>query len=193
MFGTINVHAGDFSKNDHHQYMDGAFLMETAPTAFGLRGKRERIPISDVIEFETADKDNMENLADSIGWSMAGKAVAFTATFSDNRKIFATTDNQTYVKIKAAIWEKKNISKPDNKNTASDSAPTEFPLKYEVEKPWSDNVALVVVLMIFLWPIGFWGLWRSKSITTESKMLWTAIFVVLLIIGFITSLATAPN
>jgi predicted RNA-binding Zn-ribbon protein involved in translation (DUF1610 family) len=126
MFGTIKVLAGDFSKNSQHQYMNGTFTME-----MGLLSKSEKISICRLSEIEVASEDTVKKIGGTVGWGIAGgialgpvgllaglllggkkKEVTFVARFNDGRKMMATTDDKTYLKIKAAHWEKNRYGKP---------------------------------------------------------------------------------
>lgn len=126
MIGIIKVHAGDFSKNGCHHFMNNYFLLETASKKFGLiNDKREKKHISSLAEIAIASEENVKKMAGTVGWGIAGglvfgpagllagllmggkkKEVTFVAKFKDNRKMLATTDNKTYLEISAAHWDK---------------------------------------------------------------------------------------
>lgn len=119
MFGTINIHAGDFKKD-----MAAGFLIADNKFYFGVPGKvfqTEKIPIADVEELEVATEDSVKKLGGTVGWGLAGavllgpvgllaglllggkkKTITFVCKFKDGRKFLGTTDSKTWTQIIAA-------------------------------------------------------------------------------------------
>ena len=123
MFGTIKVHAGDLSKKGTHQFLNNCFLMETASKKFGIIDRRDKIYVSNLVEFEIASEENVKKIAGTVGWGIAGglvlgpvgllagllmggkkKEITFIAKFKDNRKMLATTERIPSLQITAAQW-----------------------------------------------------------------------------------------
>jgi len=114
MFGTVEVHAGDFVKGKDGQFVGGHFILKV-PRKF----KREKIPIADVEEADIATEETVKRL----GWGVAGgllfgpvgllaglllggkKIVTFTCKLKDGRKFLGTTDSKTWTAIMAARLE----------------------------------------------------------------------------------------
>ncbi|MBI2566870.1 MAG: hypothetical protein HYV63_07565 [Candidatus Schekmanbacteria bacterium] len=114
----IVVHAGDFLVGDG-SFSFGSFTLKTA--AHKIVG--ETIPVSELLTLEVASEENKQKLAGMLGWSALGffafgpigvlagllgggrrKQVTFAAQFKDRRKLLATTDNATFIKLKAAVF-----------------------------------------------------------------------------------------
>lgn len=114
----ITVHAGDFLKCDG-QFNFGSLNLKTA--AHSIVG--ETIPITELATVEVASEDSVKKIGGTIGWGVAGalvlgpvgmlagllvggkkKEVTFIATFKDGRKLMATTDNGTFIKLQAAVF-----------------------------------------------------------------------------------------
>jgi len=115
---TIKVHAGDFLKGDSSFYF-GSFCLRTTEHPW----LRETIPISNLETVEIASEESVKKIGGAIGWGAAGalvlgpvgllagllfggkkKEVTFVAKFKDGRKLLATTDNGTFVKLQAQVF-----------------------------------------------------------------------------------------
>jgi hypothetical protein len=115
---NLEVHAGDF-------------LTGPADTSFGVFGLRtrersflgERILYSELAEVSVATEESVKRIGGTVGWGVAGavilgpvgllaglllggrkKDVTFVAKFKDGRRILATTDSKTFIKIQAAVF-----------------------------------------------------------------------------------------
>jgi hypothetical protein len=114
----IKIHAGDFLKGEG-QFFLGAFSLKTTEHPFlgeGIAGNQLEL-------VEIASEESIKKLGGTIGWGLAGgillgpvgllaglllggrkKEVAFIAKFKDGRKLLASTDSKTYMKIQAACF-----------------------------------------------------------------------------------------
>lgn len=122
--GRLDIHAGDFERGKTSQFTQGKFLMKT-------QGKfvREDISIGQVQEIEVASEESVKKFGGSLvggalgaaafgtvgllAGAMAGgtgKDVTFLCTFTDGRKMMATTDSKTYADISAELFDFKNGS-----------------------------------------------------------------------------------
>jgi hypothetical protein len=116
--GKITVHAGDFLKGDGH-FSSNCFVLKTPEKSW----VGETILATNLDTVELASEESVKKIGGTIGWGAAGaivlgpvgllaglllggkkKEVTFVAKFKDGRKILATTDNGTYVKIQAAAF-----------------------------------------------------------------------------------------
>jgi hypothetical protein len=116
MFGTVEVHAGDFVKGKDGQFLVDHFLLKV-PGKF----LREKIPIAEAKEVGIATEENVKKLGGTVGWGIAGglllgpvgllagllmggrkKEVTFVCKFKDGRKFLGTTDSKTWTEIMAA-------------------------------------------------------------------------------------------
>lgn len=114
----ISVHAGDFLKEDGH-FSSSSFVLKTKEHMW----VGEVIHCSQLETVEVASEESVKKIGGTIGWGAAGalilgpvgllaglllggkkKEVTFIAKFKDGRKLLATTDNGTYVKIQAAVF-----------------------------------------------------------------------------------------
>lgn len=115
---TITVHAGDFLKGDATLAFDNVIILRTEANFLG-----ETIPLSQLETVEIATEETVKKLGGTIGWGAVGgiifgpagllaglllggkkKEITFVARFKDGRKLLATTDNPTYIKLKAAAF-----------------------------------------------------------------------------------------
>jgi hypothetical protein len=55
-------------------------------------------------------------------------------------------------------------------------------MKNTITSSWYDNKITVLVLLIFFFPVGIYGMWKNKSISKTVKIL-VSIFFVFLIVG----------
>lgn len=118
--GKLKVHAGDFLKGE------GSF----GSASFVLRTKEhswvgEVIRVTSIETLEIASEENVKKIGGTIGWGAAGgvllgpvgllagllaggrkKEVTFVAKFKDGRKLLATTDSKTFIKMKAAVFDR---------------------------------------------------------------------------------------
>ena len=116
MFGTVEVHAGDFVKGKDGQFVGQCFLMKVPG-----KWRREKIPIAEVGDIEVATEDSVKKLGGAVGWGIAGgvllgpvgllagllaggrqKTVTFVCRLQDGRKFMGTTDSKTWKAILAA-------------------------------------------------------------------------------------------
>ncbi|HXH03441.1 MAG TPA: hypothetical protein VNN09_08985 [Candidatus Competibacteraceae bacterium] len=116
MLGTIEVHAGDFVKGNHGQFVGGEFLLKV-PGKF----LREKTPAAAVEEIEVATEASAKKFAGTVGWGVAGglllglvgllagllaggrkKMVIFVCKFQDGRKFLGSTNLKTWAAIMAA-------------------------------------------------------------------------------------------
>ncbi|MCP3660180.1 MAG: hypothetical protein GY830_07715 [Bacteroidetes bacterium] len=114
----VKVHAGDFLKGDS-QYSLGSFMLKTKEHS--IIG--EVVPITELEMVEVADEENVKKLGGTVGWGVAGgvllgplgllaglllggkkKEVTFIAKFKNGKKLLATTDSQTFTKLRAAAF-----------------------------------------------------------------------------------------
>lgn len=114
----VTVHAGDFLKGDT-QYGFGSLVLRTPNHS--IMG--EAIPISQLASVKAASEESIKKIGGTVGWGAAGalifgpvgllaglllggrkKEVTFVAKFKDGRKILATTDNATFIKLQAAAF-----------------------------------------------------------------------------------------
>jgi hypothetical protein len=115
--GKIKVHGGDFIKNSEGSFSFGVFSLKTE----SKRILGEAIHSNTLSFVEVASEENIKKLSGTLGWGFVGavalgplgllagalvggrkKEVTFIAEFSDGRKLLATTDKDTFIKIQAA-------------------------------------------------------------------------------------------
>jgi hypothetical protein len=108
----VKVHAGDFPKGDGHFFFGSLVLGGYT------------IPGSQLEEVAVASEENVKKVGGTLGWGAAGavilgpvgllaglllggrkKEVTFVARLKDGRKILATTDNQTFIKLQSAAFK----------------------------------------------------------------------------------------
>ena len=116
---AITVHAGDFLKGGG-TYMLGSLTLRTRDHPI----VGESISISNLAMVEVASEENIKKLGSTIAWGLAGvalfgpvgllagllgkrnrKSVTFVAQFKDGRKLLATTDGDTFIKLQAAAFD----------------------------------------------------------------------------------------
>jgi hypothetical protein len=115
---TIKILAGDFLKGDSN-FSFGSLSLRTKEHSF----LGEIIPAKEIDEIEIANEESTKKIGGTIGWGAAGaivfgpagllaglllggrkKEVTFVAKLKDGRKFMATTDPNTYTKLKAASF-----------------------------------------------------------------------------------------
>jgi hypothetical protein len=118
VLSKITVHAGDFLKGTSVAGSD-AFALKTPAHSF----LGEHIWFAELDSVEVASEDAVKRIGGTVGWGVAGavvlgpvgllaglllggrgKEVTFVAKFKDGRKILATTDSKTFIRIKAAAF-----------------------------------------------------------------------------------------
>ena len=114
----IKIHAGDFLEGDGH-FSFGIFTLKTQQHSF----VGETIPIAELDAVDVATEENVKRLGGTLGWGAAGalilgpvgllaglllggrkKQVTFVAKFKDGRKLLASTDSKTFIKLQAAVF-----------------------------------------------------------------------------------------
>ena len=114
----VTVHAGDFLKGDS-RFSCGSLILKT--TEHPWLG--ETIPIHQLETVEVASEESVKKIGGTLGWGAAGalvlgpvgllaglllggrrKEVTFVAKLHDGRKLLATTDNGTFIKLQAAVF-----------------------------------------------------------------------------------------
>ncbi len=112
----ITVHAGDFDKGEASFFL-GDFQLKTA-------GQIEIISPSKLETVDVVSEESVKRMSGTIGWGAVGalalgpigllagvlaggrkKEVTFAAKFKDGRKMFATTDSDTFIKLQAAVFK----------------------------------------------------------------------------------------
>lgn len=115
----IKVHAGDFLKGDG-DFILGSMMLKTKEK--WIAG--ETISVRELETVDIATEDSVKKIGGTIGWGAAGavvlgpvgllaglllggnkKEVTFVAKFKDGRKLLATTDKKTFIKIQAAAFK----------------------------------------------------------------------------------------
>lgn len=114
----IKIHAGDFLEGDSF-FNSGILQLRTAEHSF----IGEKIFLNSLESVEVASEESMKKMAGTIGWGAVGaiafgpigllagvlaggrkKEVTFAAKFKDGRKMLATTDSGTFIKLQAAVF-----------------------------------------------------------------------------------------
>lgn len=114
----VKVHAGDWPKGSG-QFSFGSLALPKK----GGWGGFEGVPLTQLASVDLATEEGVKRLGGTIGWGAAGavllgpvgllaglvaggrgKDVTFVATFKDGRKLLATTDSKTFVKLQAAVF-----------------------------------------------------------------------------------------
>lgn len=114
----IKVHAGDFEKQPG-RYNFGMLTLYTQEHPFA----GESIHENELESVEPASEQSVKRVGGTAGWGLAGgallgpagllgglliggrgKDVTFVARFKDGRKLLATTDNKTFIKLQAAVF-----------------------------------------------------------------------------------------
>ena len=119
---TVTVHGGDFLEGvgtfSPGTITSGAFVLRTSEHPW----VGESIPLSQLEIVEVASEDSVKRIGGTIAWAAAGalalgpvgllaglvlggkrKEVTFVARFRDGRKLLATTDSGTFIKLQAAV------------------------------------------------------------------------------------------
>ena len=123
---TITIHAGDFG--ECHAICSPSGWGGSGPWEMRVFTKKgrfwgEKIPFSELETVEVASEESVKSIRGTIGWGIAGgvllgpagllaglllggkeKEVTFVARFKDGRKMLATTDNETFTKLMAAVF-----------------------------------------------------------------------------------------
>lgn len=130
---SFRIHAGDFLEGSDGIIMFGRLVL---PTKQGLIFKKEeRMPESELEEVEIATEQSVKRLGGTIGWGLTGgallgpagllaglllggrdKKVTFVAQLHDGRKFLGTTDNETYIKLKAATFKNAQREEKETRN-----------------------------------------------------------------------------
>ena len=116
--GTVEVHAGDFTKGKDSAFGNGLFLMKVSVKLFA---PLEKIPIENVEEIDVATEERVKKLGGTVGWGITGAVllgpvgllaglllggrknmVTFVCKFKDGRKFLGTTNSKTWTAIMAA-------------------------------------------------------------------------------------------
>lgn len=122
---NIQVHAGDFAKGKGTISVNtSVFVMITAwEPGDGFLGKTHTITRADVEEVTVATEENVKRVGGTVGWGIAGAAllgplgllagllvggrgkdVTFIMKLKDGRKMLATTDSKTFIKLSAMAF-----------------------------------------------------------------------------------------
>ena len=118
----IQIHAGDWGETVG--YLGTSFMgNHRVDIRRGfLRGRDRYVFKRDIAKVEPASEENVKRLGGTLGWGAAGglllgpvgllagllaggrhKEVTFICVFKDGKRIFATADNKTYVRLLAAV------------------------------------------------------------------------------------------
>ena len=114
----VTVHAGDFLKGDG-QFSFGSLTLKTTEHAW----LGETIQLSQLESVDVASEESVKKIGGAIGWGAAGalvlgpvgllaglllggkkKEVTFVAKLKDGRRLLATTDSKTFIKLQAAVF-----------------------------------------------------------------------------------------
>lgn len=124
----VRVHAGDFlPENGSFRY--DSLILKTAEQPWA----GETIPLTQLETVEVASEENVKRIGGTIGWGAVGmvaagpvgllaglllggkkKEITFVAKFKDGRRLFATTDNGTFIKLQAALFSTSISTKDSN-------------------------------------------------------------------------------
>ncbi|MFT8450671.1 MAG: hypothetical protein ABF675_00470 [Zymomonas mobilis] len=117
-FGTFEIHAGDFKKGMHHQFVGKNLQLKH-------EGKfiREAVPLSQIANVEVASEESVKRLGGSVGWGITGgfllgpvgllagllvggqgKNVTFVCKLKDGRKFMATAPSKVFTALSAATF-----------------------------------------------------------------------------------------
>jgi hypothetical protein len=126
MFGSFEVHAGDFKAGPGHQYLNGQILMRKEGSWL-----REKIPLARVQEIEVASEESVKKMAGAVGWGLAGafvlgpvgllagvlaggnrRNVTFICRLADGRAFMATAPHAVYQKFTAATFGRQGQRGP---------------------------------------------------------------------------------
>jgi len=125
----IKIHAGDFREGKATISINDLFLMlhhevdYAADGLLALSGKSEALNWPDIEEIVEASEENVKRLGGTLGWGMVGatllgpvgllagllaggrgKDITFILKMKDDRKMLATTDSKTFIKLQAKIF-----------------------------------------------------------------------------------------
>ena len=117
--GEIEVHAGDFSKGKHSQFVGNKLVMSVPGKWF-----RQNIPAKEIATVELATEESVKRLGGTVGWGLAGaallgpagllaglllggrgKKVTFVCELKDGRRFMASTSSKTYTALAAAVFK----------------------------------------------------------------------------------------
>lgn len=122
MFGSFQIHAGDFKTCNDHQFLPGP-PGKPGTLLLKSQGKflREKVGTDQIEELEAASEENVKRLGGTVGWGIAGgvllgpvgllagliaggrgKDVTFVCKLKDGRKFMATAPSDVYTKLLAA-------------------------------------------------------------------------------------------
>ena len=112
----IILHAGDWGKGTG-QFSFGALALPISTWKF------EGVQLGQLASVDIATEEAVKRLGGTVGWGVAGavifgpigllagllmggrgKDVTFVAVLKDGRKMLATTDSQTFIKIQSAAF-----------------------------------------------------------------------------------------
>ncbi|RYD86046.1 MAG: hypothetical protein EOP84_00295 [Verrucomicrobiaceae bacterium] len=112
----VKLHAGDFGKGEA-RFEGGKFQF---PKGLWFEWVKE----GQLEELEAANEETVKRVGGTVGWGAAGlvvlgpvgllagllaggrgKDVTFVAKFKDGRKMMATTDSKTFIKMKAVLFK----------------------------------------------------------------------------------------
>ena len=115
---TIKVHAGDFTKGEG-QVAFGHLTLKTKEKYIMGEG----IAFSELDDVAVATEDSVKKIGGTVGWGIVGgvilgpvgllaglllggkkKEVTFVARFKDGRKLLATADSKTFIKLQSATF-----------------------------------------------------------------------------------------
>lgn len=180
MLGTIEVHAGDFVKGKHGQFVARQFLLK-APGRF----TRETLPVSAVTGIEVATEESARRFWPAVGRGLAGglllggvgalagvlaggsrKRVTFICEFEDGRRFLGTTDSKTWIAITAARFDAEAAA--TRRASAGASADPAEPRRMGCGRLLLGTLLLsVVVSVIFEMVVGTGG--RERVATRTKK------------------------
>lgn len=124
VFGSIEVHAGDFKKGKHHQFVGNKLLMKRSGKFF-----RETILLGQLETVEAASEESVKRIGGIVGWGVAGgvllgpvgllagllaggrgKDVTFVCKLKDGRKFMATASSKVFTELSAALFNSTSIA-----------------------------------------------------------------------------------
>lgn len=122
---TIKIHAGDFAKGDATVEMNTSILLMSEAWEPGapFMGRKHTIKKDEIEEIIIATEENVKRIGATVGWGTVGavafgplgllaglvfggkgKDVTFIMKLKDGRKMLATANNKTYIKISALCF-----------------------------------------------------------------------------------------
>ncbi len=115
---VIKVHAGDFLPKNG-EFNGRQLVLKTE----AKHSRGETIELSELDQVEVASEENAKRIGGTLGWGAVGavalgpvgllaglvlggrkKEVTFAAKFKDGRRLLATTDSATFIKLQAAVF-----------------------------------------------------------------------------------------